>query len=144
MSSLVRPMVRPVPGSAAPMRTGVGLRVAAGAESVHGLSSHLNVRNSSMPASMANHMGMPSAEVEDQHLSYEPYVKPVTNIRTTVPVHTDPVTGVRRAVAPIPAGFVHEAVLQAQNASQSQQPSLLSSFFRCFMPMAQPALLRLQ
>jgi hypothetical protein len=137
MSSLVYP-ARFVPGSAAPARTGIGSRVVAVDESVHGLSLHSTVHNSSMQASMQNYPGLSSAASEDQHLSYEPFVEPVTGIHTTVPIHTDPVTGIRRAVRPIPPGFMHETVLQAQNAPQSQA-SLLSAIFRCLTPRTQPA-----
>ena len=107
-----------LPGSAVPRVCRTPARVAAvygsspGIDApVPGLSSGLNVRNSSSNAGLSHGQSFTTPSSVYDHLSYEPYVEPTTNIRTTVPIHTDPVTGIRHALAAIPAGFVHEAVL---------------------------------
>ena len=96
---------------------------------VSGLSDRLNIDNSSMDAAQLQSLNSITRSSGNQHLSYEPFVEPISNVRTTVPIHTDPVTGLRNALVPIPAGFVHETVLWTRNHSQvAEWP--ISSFFR--------------
>ena len=127
-----------LPGSAVPRVCRTPARVAAvygsspGIDApVPGLSSGLNVRNSSSNAGLSHGQSFTTPSSVYDHLSYEPYVEPTTNIRTTVPIHTDPVTGIRHALAAIPAGFVHEAVLWTRSDPQVADCPISSAIRRC-------------
>ena len=94
-----------------------------------GLSSRLNVDNSSRNAGLPHGQSLAIPSPVHEHLGCEPYVEPIADVRSIVLIRTDPLVGIRRALASLATGFAHETVLQARKDLQPR-PSIISSILR--------------
>lgn len=107
----MRPII--LPGMAVPWVRPTPARVVAAngttpmvCESADALLSRLSADISSMDVGQQNAQSFIAPTLVDDHLSHKPYVAPVSEVRATVLIHANPVMGIRRAVAPILAGFI--------------------------------------